>query len=1165
LINKFETHLPSIMESSPEDATPAGATDAVPAHAVATGAVDAAPEQSLQQLHVDEEEAIEMAGPLQSNFSTSGQPPDTTPENQLQEKPRDQTDDATEANASPGTQQLSEEEKLLQLPANEFGPRTWIVEKQLGKGGFGVVLSIMHSPSRALLAVKRVGLRDGPLKELQAHAETARQEYVTMCKVKHPNIVVGVAATFIRFPPSEPDEDVDEDEDNAAPPRSDENSPWSLLIFSEICHGGALDNAAQALVQSLGSPLPRAPEGRKEVHKWCVQMVRAVAFLHSQDLVHSDIKPENILLSSSGDVKLADLGLAVDLREASGRMGYTIPYNPPEWPPDALTLSSLRKKDVFSLGVTILQLIGEKPGGYALFKECVKIAEEKDIAPWVCYVMAHVAKDTESIHSLDTTSGIDDFLLSLVVCELGKDFAPLKDQEPVAIVKLVTNMLTYSFDKRWDTFRCLHLLTAYDQDQFFKECARPMEETDPKAAEEAANAMYPTPNGAIQFAPKTSLHKYLKVPLQLLSLVPSLAIVGIALWQVIVVSTGSSSSASQDDVGAVAAAMIGLFALSIFLGGLSAWGLATSWMRGQTWRATTLILGAILGILLGQMMINHEWRLVGGIFIAYGVCELLRVTLAAVDPEKDDLLLPTPCPDFDHSAGSPLKHTLDAVFPFPVVPLLISVLTVQLGLVLAGVPFFFGSSDNEDDSLRLLAMVPFLAIATAPRYVAHFVIVRSLADAHMIGLQRPVLAVLGDLFFKLNTVLVAASLAIQQSMWAGIETVSKMGGLVSAGVAMALLAASAATADDVNDESNRNSLACVCGMGGMTAAAFAALCFVTFQIAKPASVWTSKFLLTYIALDPPVWGVGRGSSSSLSAEIWGWAGMGGLGLFGVGQILRRDADRANLYQQEDSDKSSVYVLLATASKSAFPASLSNVCSMTGSIAGIIGALVHPTGAVFGFITGHVAARTMCEMADLFWLVHWASAVANDPIDPAMHQVCLKAFENMARQYENLEKQVKQARAGGKRVQPVTDGEQGLPGKATMDGNPSGSESVTANLKVSESITANLKASESVTANLKASESVSVNMKPGESESVSVNLKGSGELQASEAATVNHKQSQELSTASTNLKPMEIDTVDEIAMDSIPESSAVGPEQEIPRARSGGWVDDDNTNSPKPEK
>jgi len=56
----------------------------------------------------------------------------------------------------------------------------------------------------------------------------------------------------------------------------------------------------------------------------------SVQYLHTRGIVHRDIKPENILFSSGMCLKLADFGLAIDLRQEravtrAGTLDYMAP------------------------------------------------------------------------------------------------------------------------------------------------------------------------------------------------------------------------------------------------------------------------------------------------------------------------------------------------------------------------------------------------------------------------------------------------------------------------------------------------------------------------------------------------------------------------------------------------------------------------------------------------------------------------------------------------------------------------------------------------------------------------------------------------------------------------------------------------------------------------
>jgi len=96
------------------------------------------------------------------------------------------------------------------------------------------------------------------------------------------------------------------------------------------------------------------------------EVLSALAFLHSRKRIHRDIKVDNILLHLDGSVKLADFGTAVQLTFQRLRR-QTLAGTPYYMAPELVQRIPYREKvDVWSVGITVLEVMTGRPPFYEL-------------------------------------------------------------------------------------------------------------------------------------------------------------------------------------------------------------------------------------------------------------------------------------------------------------------------------------------------------------------------------------------------------------------------------------------------------------------------------------------------------------------------------------------------------------------------------------------------------------------------------------------------------------------------------------------------------------------------------------------------------------------------------------------------------------------------------
>jgi len=96
------------------------------------------------------------------------------------------------------------------------------------------------------------------------------------------------------------------------------------------------------------------------------EVLQAVSFLHTKNRIHRDIKVDNILLAKDGSVKMADFGTAVQLTFQKLRRN-TLAGTPYYMAPELIQRLPYKEKvDIWSIGITVYELMTGCPPYYDL-------------------------------------------------------------------------------------------------------------------------------------------------------------------------------------------------------------------------------------------------------------------------------------------------------------------------------------------------------------------------------------------------------------------------------------------------------------------------------------------------------------------------------------------------------------------------------------------------------------------------------------------------------------------------------------------------------------------------------------------------------------------------------------------------------------------------------
>lgn len=242
--------------------------------------------------------------------------------------------------------------------------------QQIGEGSFGRVYRARRKFTGRLVAIKMIK-KIGQTKE---DLTSFRREIDILSKADHPHVM-----RMLEIFETETD----------------------FCVVSELGRGDLFQ------IIDDNQTLPE-----KAIRKISAQLISALSYLHSQRIIHRDIKPQNVLITSNGSIKLCDFGFAralsyttVALTSIKGTPLYMAPELVQEQPYD-------EKVDIWSLGVILYELYFGKPPfvSNSIYKLIQMIVKDQILWPnkisedMKSFLMLMLQKDPNRRANCDTLS-----------------------------------------------------------------------------------------------------------------------------------------------------------------------------------------------------------------------------------------------------------------------------------------------------------------------------------------------------------------------------------------------------------------------------------------------------------------------------------------------------------------------------------------------------------------------------------------------------------------------------------------------------------------------------------------------------------------------------------------------------------------------------------------
>ncbi len=298
----------------------------------------------------------------------------------------------------------------------------FIVQKEIARGGQGVIARAFDKHCSRTVAVKS-------LHQNLAESDKARKLFLTEAQItaqlEHPSIIP-IYGIF-------------------GDPKN------GLHIAMKMVHGKSLQQYLDYVINFYSHSTPKnirknEADNLKKRLGYFLNVVDAISYVHHKNIIHKDLKPENIMIGAFGETYIMDWGISEKVAKefVPKKPSGTLQYIAPE------VINSERydtRSDIYLLGLILFEIAFLKPAYQSkTTDEAIQIAKEANISAPIHRFGCHVDNDLRYI--IEKALAVDPNERYQTAEQLGKDIRAFLQGDVVSASPYQAMELVFRFIRR---------------------------------------------------------------------------------------------------------------------------------------------------------------------------------------------------------------------------------------------------------------------------------------------------------------------------------------------------------------------------------------------------------------------------------------------------------------------------------------------------------------------------------------------------------------------------------------------------------------------------------------------------------------------------------------------------------------------------------------------